>query len=900
MNKTTIFIVLLFLSLGKLVAQKFPSKGIPLIHNYSPEHFGDAGKAWSVNSAGNGIVYFATDNGLLEFDGASWNLFPGSKGFTRSVHIANDSVGYTGADKDFGRWQRNDLQQFEFTSLNPFRESTKGLNQEFWGTYQIDEDLVFVSFDNIYVYKGQQLTQIAAPSRFTGSFFSRGQVYVVDQEEGLLSFNGLSLIPLVDFSSVFPVTPTIVGVHQAQDHTLLVTRKQGAFRFSNGKITAENNDVTTFLKRDQVFSFTSIDGTHYAYGTILNGIYITDLSGNIIQHINKQKGLLNNTVLSMHYSQQGKLWLSMDFGITSIDLWSDVAYFSDQTGKVGTGHTALLHEGVFYLGTNQGLYTIEWEDLQNDRQNIDFTLVSGSSGQVWSLEVVQGDILCGHDRGLFAVQNNRLSKISDRSGVLTLQEFNDKSLLAGTYNGVALYQRGKSTWEFSNNLAPIQGACDQVVPGGNGDLWINIPNFGVINAQLDSDYNLLEQTIFPLSDFGDAPLQLSPLNGSISVITDNAEYTYQPARQAFTQAALETPHKEVKHVLPGKYQPLVLNEAYSFYPVYNGFALQNMASTTTAPAAAPLIIRSAQAIYRDSSLQFTDGATLFTQQNNIRINFTIPHQDKVEYQYTIGSKPGDWSAWSAVPYAEFMGLYAGDYTFRVRAKADGVAVNEQQLSFSIAYPWYQSWWAYALFAALMATLFYLNYRWQQWALKKQEVHLRLQEESAQKEQAWLAGQQNLKKRYATLEDAIADAKKQLRSKTIELAKKAKESEEKGRLLQALREKISGLEEEATSNKFRWTQLSQMLEAYPEGEDNSFDLQMEELNREFIAKLSELYPDLTTYDLRLSTYLKTGHTTKEIATHLNVLTSSVNVSRSRLRKKLQLDSKTDLYKFLNSL
>jgi DNA-binding CsgD family transcriptional regulator len=48
------------------------------------------------------------------------------------------------------------------------------------------------------------------------------------------------------------------------------------------------------------------------------------------------------------------------------------------------------------------------------------------------------------------------------------------------------------------------------------------------------------------------------------------------------------------------------------------------------------------------------------------------------------------------------------------------------------------------------------------------------------------------------------------------------------------------------------------------------------------------------------YLKIGLNSKEIADIFQVLPSSINVSRYRLRKKLNLSQEEDLYEFLNSL
>ncbi len=152
-----------------------------------------------------------------------------------------------------------------------------------------------------------------------------------------------------------------------------------------------------------------------------------------------------------------------------------------------------------------------------------------------------------------------------------------------------------------------------------------------------------------------------------------------------------------------------------------------------------------------------------------------------------------------------------------------------------------------------------------------------------------------------LEDALGEIKKQLRTKTLDLARKAKENDEKSRILQTLKEKVKGLAGKTIApSKFEWAQLSRILDNYPETEDKSFNLQMEELHQDFLLRLNARFPELTTYDQRLCVYLKSGLTTREIAELMNVLPSSVNVSRSRLRKKLNLAPREDLYKFLQRM
>ncbi|MEM6772609.1 MAG: hypothetical protein AAF597_18670, partial [Bacteroidota bacterium] len=114
MLRITLISVLLLVALALLPGQALPEKGVLPMQNFTPEQFGDVGKAWAIQSADNGLVYFATDNGLLEFDGAEWRLIPGSKGATRSLFLANDSTLYAGADQDFGQWRMDSAQRPAF------------------------------------------------------------------------------------------------------------------------------------------------------------------------------------------------------------------------------------------------------------------------------------------------------------------------------------------------------------------------------------------------------------------------------------------------------------------------------------------------------------------------------------------------------------------------------------------------------------------------------------------------------------------------------------------------------------------------------------------------------------------------------------------------------------------
>lgn len=141
---------------------------------------------------------------------------------------------------------------------------------------------------------------------------------------------------------------------------------------------------------------------------------------------------------------------------------------------------------------------------------------------------------------------------------------------------------------------------------------------------------------------------------------------------------------------------------------------------------------------------------------------------------------------------------------------------------------------------------------------------------------------------------------QIKNKTIELAIKAKEDEDKIRLLHTVREKILEAEQNPNLYKIKLKEMRRLLDHYLEIENHTFEIQMDELHQEFFKSMKTKFPNLSIYDLRLCAYLKIGLHSKEMADILQVLPSSINVSRSRLRKKLGLKPEDDLYKFLNEI
>lgn len=80
----------------------------------------------------------------------------------------------------------------------------------------------------------------------------------------------------------------------------------------------------------------------------------------------------------------------------------------------------------------------------------------------------------------------------------------------------------------------------------------------------------------------------------------------------------------------------------------------------------------------------------------------------------------------------------------------------------------------------------------------------------------------------------------------------------------------------------------------------FNVNFDYVNTRYIERLLKVYPNLTKAELRLCSFVRLGLTNKEIASILYNSTESIKVSRSRLRKKLQLDVNDNLEAHLASI
>jgi DNA-binding CsgD family transcriptional regulator len=280
-----------------------------------------------------------------------------------------------------------------------------------------------------------------------------------------------------------------------------------------------------------------------------------------------------------------------------------------------------------------------------------------------------------------------------------------------------------------------------------------------------------------------------------------------------------------------------------------------------------------------NTIHFEYTSTLYGQQNNIQFSYQLAGFDK------------DWSGWSEKSEKDYTNLPAGNYTFKVRSRNnEGNLSKEVTFTFQILPPWYQTRLSYLIYFLLVAGVIHLIIKRQ---LKK---HMKEQEKLKYLHQLELERNENeiVKLKNEKLEAEVNFKNQELATATMHLV-------QRGKVLTKIREVLSGLEQVPqngnSAGNFRQV-FSLLNEVEKRDADwDQFAIHFDQVHSNFLSDLKERHPNLTSNELKLCAYLKMNLSSKEIAQLMSITIRGVEVSRYRLRKKLNIPSEINLFDYL---
>jgi len=918
------------------------SQELPPIVKYSPSIYAAGNQNWMISQDNKHFMFFANNEGLLEFNGSNWSLYPSpNETIMRSVKVIDDKI-YTGCYMEFGYWKRQKSGQLKYYSLSQGIKKQILDDEQFWTILNFDQWVLFQSLDRIFVYDTRQekFTIITPKSSILKAFKTDTGLYYQTSSSGLFEIeNGKS--KLVSNDAVVS-NNKIVGVFKSNSGLLLLTQNNGFFKLENGSISAAPTNVDAEIKTSSVYSCQKLSDGGYVLGTVSNGIFILSRDKNLRFHITQNKGLSNNTALSLFEDNDKNLWIGLDNGINCINLQSPIKSFSDDTGILGTVYCSIVYGNKLYIGTNQGLF---YKTFQTDEQ---FKFVSGTKGQVWSLFEYGGTLFCGHDSGTFIIRDGLAQNIFNQSGTWKFEIMPGRSdvLFQGNYFGVSVLKKINNQWVYTNKLKGFDYSSKYFEVTPNLDFYISHEYKGVFRFHVNAALDKAEKIYTYAQPTKGKNASLIKFNNTIYYAFKEGVLRLNPKDKTFVKDTLLSKTFENDEYTSGKLIVDRSNKIWIFTKNYINYftsgKLSSQLKRNVIPIPASLrnsmlgyenINQIAESVYligttdgyytlNIDDLSFKNYSVHITgvtsnklnkgfvntsiaengefkhDDNNLTFSYTVPEYNKyinAEYQYLLEGMQDEWSEWNAKSSVNFKNLSPGTYTFKVRAKiANTAPENIAVYKFKILKPWYTTNLAlfiYLLFSIYLAYLInkkYKDYYQRQREKLIEENNLLLEIKELENEQ------QLMKVRNEQLTKDVDSKSKELAVSTMNLIKK-------NELLSLIKEDLKKTSEEGNGNRSVKSVITTINKNINEEDTwNVFKEAFDNADKDFLKKVKQAHPLLTPNDLRLCAYLRLNLSSKEIAPLLNISVRSIEIKRYRLRKKMDLPHETGLVEYILSI
>lgn len=532
---------LIFCFVASSVFAEVKSVGIPFIHSFSKREYKGGSQNWNMVQRSNGLMYFANNEGVLEYDGNSWRLIPmPNNSVVRSLAVDSLQRVYVGAYNELGYLESDQQGKLSYHSLIDLIPESERDFSEIWQIFPFENGMLFHSFQKILYYKGGKITVFNADTEFHYSFLIDNQLFIQEKEKGLCLLNKQK-VEQVRGGGFFKDIE-IVSILPYSDHSrIIATATSGLFMFDGDKVQVWDTSLNEMFKKNQLFSGISLGDRYYAFGSVMNGLYILDRAGQLVQHVNSDKGLQNNTILSLFRDKDKNLWLGLDNGIDYLEVSSPLSMF--KTDKdIGTGYSSIVYDNYLYLGTNMGLFCKELSgDFNVLLKTKDLELVKNTSGQVWSLQVIDGELICGHNKGTFRIEKKQADLICDIEGgwkYLYKKELPNQ-MIGGTYSGLVLFEKSSKTqgkWQFVKEISGFKESSREMIWSDDNSIWMCHGYKGVYRIFLNSDLDSCVNYRFFGEDDGFASklnINVNKIRGEIVFSSPNGFYKYLPELDRF-------------------------------------------------------------------------------------------------------------------------------------------------------------------------------------------------------------------------------------------------------------------------------------------------------------------------------------------------------------------------------
>jgi ligand-binding sensor domain-containing protein/DNA-binding CsgD family transcriptional regulator len=931
------------------------------VTNYSKLQYGGGTQNWALAQDDNGRMYIANNEGLLVFDGTNWQLYAvPNKTILRSITFAPDGKLYAGAQDELGHYSPDGNGSLRFTSLKNLLPAPERNFADVWDVEAADTAVFFRTNNNIYVLSGNRFNVYRPISTWLSLFKHNGQIIAHDKQIGLRFFQNGQWQTFIEKSRLpadFVITDVI---HYRNDTSLVASTKNGLFFLvQNTLIPFTLKDK---LNPQHYTSLTLLNDNSFLAGTYSNGLYQITLKGDVQENIDSKAGLQNNTVRCLYSDKSGNVWTGHDNGIDFLAYSNAIKHVNPPSFNNGSGYCVKVLNGDLYFALSTGLEWLPIASA-TDLTDIDDVPNSILSGQTWNLSIINNQLLAGRDDGFWKINNYRPELISSSPGYWTYEPVPNTlpaTIAAGNYLGIHLYQQENQKFIDKGQIANFAESSRYIETDDN-NIWVSHPYRGIykitlvdytvtlysrkdgLPADLDNHvFKIKNQVVFATSKgiyeynqsldkmipakryaalFGDRPVRYLKEDdkGNIWFVQEKtvgvADYSVDKPAIYFIPELKNKILSGFENIYPFNMQNVFVGSEKGFYHINFEKYRQNLQPPKPYIARVQITGSTDSILFGGYSFSQTESRKTISlpyKWNSLRFTYasSFVGPQSTEYSYFLEGFDKHWSTWSTRPEKDYTNLPEGSYTFKIKARTGRSEAGSEESSykFIVDPPWFRTLWAYFLYATGFSILLYALFEYQKKRLRKKQEERRLADqkefEEKQRQMAYQhqADLEKSEKELIQLRNKNLEA--EIAYKNAELTSSALNLIQKKEFLLKITDELNKINKPDKEN-IETAKLKKVIRSLTSAEKldeewKQFSIHFNQVHSNFLITLKKKFPNLNAHEMKLCAYLRLNLTSKEMARLMSISVRGVEIGRYRLRKKLQLQPKEDLFQFLLNL
>lgn len=756
------------------------------MNNYLPADYNAGNTNFSIVQDAAGRIYSANDNGILIYNGVSWQLIQiGSEETVGSLCYYNNQVFYGTDNGDFGIVEQQNNGKFYALSLSENLKESHKPAEAIKQIVELDGSVYFLSSDKLIEYKNDKFKSYSPVNAFHIRALVIGKhLFVIDIGNTFL---------VLEKGILNPVKNTTELASQKAYFSYKLNANEYAIGFRNLGIykAAYNKNQPTqteFTKTDspsnkelieaEIVNGASLRENQYIVTSNKKGAFVLNNKLEIVNRFNTKNGVFEDNIKAAFQDKNGNVWFATYYGISYIEIKSPLQKLTRKNGISGLVSSATYFNKELYIATDKG---VQYFDINAGL----FKELNGFNSQTWHLLNYNKRLLIASGRGIFVYDGQNITQATENKSYnfILNDPYQPNLLYCATSDGIDVFHFTNSSfslfksYSLNSEVKSIAADFNKNIYFGTIDSYVYFLNYKKAYAldsitQKDGLPSLGENYVFTykhklLIGTDDGVYSVSNLKENKFICKKSLDfYDLTKEKQIFRAAELDgdlicnatyvskrtnATEKEILYIKNDTKSSKIFKSSLSHLKNVkaNSISYDSLNKVVLISCDNGLFLLKQQqkhaendynlsitGVYlNDSDTLISNITTSFTSKelkipyvkNNIKIipGYTcFENSTAFEFSYYLEGRDIDFGDWKKEKQFGFNNLLEGKYVFHLKARNEfNEKTSEIVFCFEVMSPWYRSIFAYITYILVFCLLIYFIVKFNTRRLKIQNQKL---------------------------------------------------------------------------------------------------------------------------------------------------------------------------------